>query len=212
MTTPLLSRRTLGLWTRFQLKLNILFLCRPKVLHGDHPTVQVMLRHLGGGDRASLSGCPTPSFDQATSGCQNNGEGDPKWGSQYNLTGEMTYSHFNSEEGPDKGPRLRPEPQTIKNNGPNPLKRSQKWVEFQMGVQKELKLRPYRMAPTLVSSRSTRSTDTNKLNIRPTPEATTCPNQRGLSPINTIASNKLQGEQQYIYICANIILTKRPTQ
>ena len=52
--------------------------------------VQVMLRHLGGGDRASFCGCPTPSFDQATSGCQNNGEGDPKWGSQYNLTGEMT--------------------------------------------------------------------------------------------------------------------------
>ena len=58
----------------------------------------------------------------------------------------MTYSYFNSEEGPDKGPRLRPEPQTIKNNGQKPLKRSQKWLEFLMGVQKELKLRPYKMA------------------------------------------------------------------
>ena len=56
---PFTIKGTLGLWTRFQLKLNIFFLCRPKVLHGDHPTVQVMLRHLGGGDRASLCGCPT---------------------------------------------------------------------------------------------------------------------------------------------------------
>ena len=115
MTTPLLSRQTLDLWTRFQkLELNDTFvLYRPNVLHGDPPTVQVMLRHLGGGDRASLSECPTPSVDQATSGCQKNGEGH--W--QNNLTGEMTYSNFNSEKGPNKGPRLRPEPLSIKNNG-----------------------------------------------------------------------------------------------
>ena len=50
----------------------------------------------------------------------------------------MTYSLFNSEEGPDKGPKLRREPQTIKNNGTNPPKRSHKGVEFQIGIQTEL--------------------------------------------------------------------------
>ena len=87
---------------------------------------------------------PAPSFDQATSGCQNTGEGDPQWGSQYNLTGEMTYSHFNSEEGPDKGPRLRPEPLSIRNNGANPLKRSQTALEFLTEIQIELNVRPHK--------------------------------------------------------------------
>ena len=70
----------------------------------------------------------------------------------------MTYSHFNSEEGPNKGPRLRPEPLTINNNGTNPPKRSHKGVEFQTGIQTEMNVNTNKLASTPVSGESTRST------------------------------------------------------
>ena len=57
----------------------------------------------------------------------------------------MTYSHFNSEEGPDKGPRLRPEPKSIRNQGANPLKRSQTGLEFLTEIQMALHVRPHMM-------------------------------------------------------------------
>ena len=70
------------------------------------------------------------------------------------------------------------------------------------------------MAALRVSGGSARSTGTNKLNIRPTYEATTCPYIKGPSPIeNTFKpSNKLGGEQQYTGSFINILLTKKLTQ
>ena len=160
------------------------------------PTVQVMHRHLNCGNRASLRGCPTPSVDQATC-CQKDGEGH--W--QINLTGEMAYRHFNGEEGPDKGPRLRPEPLSIRNNGANPQKRSQTGVEFLSKIHTELHVRPHKMAALKVSGGSTRSPDTNKLKIRPTIEATTCPyNNMGPKPV------------EYAIKHLDILMGKKPTQ
>ena len=46
----------------------------------------------------------------------------------------------------------------------------------------ELHVRPHKLAALKVSGGSTRSTGTIKLNIRPTSEATTCPNTKGPSP------------------------------
>ena len=109
----------------------------------------------------------------------------------------MAYRHFNGEEGPDKGPRLRPEANSISNNDANPLKRSLTGDEFPAEIQmelhvrphklaelkvSELHVRPHKLAALKVSGGSTRSTGTIKLNIRPTSEATSCPNTKGPSP------------------------------
>ena len=61
-----------------------LIMCRPNVLHGNLPTVQVIHRHLSCGERAYLCRQPTPSTERNTSGILDRVDGDPKrgWGSQ----------------------------------------------------------------------------------------------------------------------------------